>query len=170
MFEHLVLRDLETTERNPPRVKRNREEWMAMWLLASDQRITIKPVNKRGGIVITDTMDYEKQIERQLNEEDFYGKMDCDPSDHILKIIKVVLWEALALDYINNSTAEFLINKTPRVPIFHTIPKIHKKESPSRGRPIVSGINSVLELLSKYVDQFLQPLMRDILSLLLLLL
>lgn len=51
---------------------------------------------------------------------------------------------------------------TPRSAVFYLLPKIHKRfslpGSPPPGRPIVSGVGSLTERISAYVDHHLQPL------------
>ena len=44
-----------------------------------------------------------------------------------------------------------LYNKTPRIPNFYMLPKIHKIGNP--GRPIVNGIGSITEKISAYIDE-----------------
>lgn len=61
------------------------------------------------------------------------------------------------------SLANFLINKEPRVPVFCVLPKIRKGDFLAKGYPVVSG-SSLLELLSKNVNSFLQPLSEKELS------
>lgn len=81
--------------------------------------------------------------------------MDYDPTGEVCRLIQKTVREGLLFDYITNSTAEYL--QKYRVPIFYTLPKIHKPGFPPPGRPIVSGTNSIFEPLSKYIDSFLQP-------------
>lgn len=50
-----------------------------------------------------------------------------------------------------------LYNKYPRVPVFYTLPIIHKSAPFSPGRPIVSRYGSALEPLAQFLDSFLQP-------------
>lgn len=54
----------------------------------------------------------------------------------------------------------FLIKKSPQTPYFYTIPKIHKDLRNPPGRPIVSGIGSILKPLSKFADAFLRPMVQ----------
>lgn len=46
----------------------------------------------------------------------------------------------------------------PVVPVFHHLAKIHKKDTPIKGHPMVADIGSVLQKLGEWVDQYLQPL------------
>lgn len=45
--------------------------------------------------------------------------------------------------------------KNPQIPTFYALPKIHKGTKPLKGRPIVSGINSVTQNVGIYLDQVL---------------
>lgn len=47
------------------------------------------------------------------------------------------------------------------VPVFHGLPKIHKAVFPPTLRPIIAGIGSLCEKLSKWVDAHLQPLVQE---------
>ena len=50
----------------------------------------------------------------------------------------------------------YLTPNLPRIPVFHTLRKIHK---PNRvGRPIISGCGSPTERISSIVDYLLQPI------------
>ena len=62
--------------------------------------------------------------------------------------------QAWQLNIIDETTYNNLQTKTPRIPTFYLLPKIHKQHNP--GRPIVNGIGSVTEKISAYVDTFLR--------------
>ena len=49
--------------------------------LATNDKITIKPADKGGKIVIQDTTDYIKECERQLNDITYYGRLYSDPTE-----------------------------------------------------------------------------------------
>lgn len=49
-----------------------------------------------------------------------------------------------------------MTNDNPRIPILYTITKIHKHIKKPPGRPIVSGVHSVFQILVIYVDSYLQ--------------
>ena len=48
------------------------------------------------------------------------------------------------------------MNLEPRIPIFHTLTKIHKPKPV--GRPIISGCEGPTERISSFVDRLLQPI------------
>uniref|UniRef100_A0A1B6KRB6 Reverse transcriptase domain-containing protein n=1 Tax=Graphocephala atropunctata TaxID=36148 RepID=A0A1B6KRB6_9HEMI len=65
---------------------------------------------------------------------------------------------------INEETLSLLTPDTPRTPVFYILPKIHKSTRPPPGRPIVSGYGSPTERLSSYVDEILQPIVKNLKS------
>lgn len=91
---------------------------------------------------------------RQLNNVEFYQEVLEDPSKTILKLIQTTLLEAANLGYISEATYKSLCKQEYRIPIFYVLPKIHKPGFPPPGRPIISGCDSFLDPLSKYLDFF----------------
>lgn len=65
--------------------------------------------------------------------------------------------EAVSLNYIQESTAAFLDNQFPKVPVMYILPKIHKPGFALAGRPIVLGCGGVLQPVAQFLDSFLQP-------------
>lgn len=102
------------------------------------------------------TIDYENEVFRQLNDPEFYKTIQKDPTGHISNLIKTVVQEVTIMGLISELLAKFLIYKQPRVPIFYILPRIHKAEFLPKGQPIVSASSSLLEPISKYVDSFLR--------------
>lgn len=47
-----------------------------------------------------------------------------------------------------------------RTPVIYYLPKIKKNQSCTPGHPFVSGIDSVMSQVGKYIDHFLQPLVQ----------
>lgn len=43
------------------------------------------------------------------------------------------------------------------IPVFYMLPRIHKSLIEPKGRPIVASNDSLLELLSNFVDHFIKP-------------
>uniref|UniRef100_A0A671PBT2 Uncharacterized protein n=1 Tax=Sinocyclocheilus anshuiensis TaxID=1608454 RepID=A0A671PBT2_9TELE len=108
----------------------------------NDFTITIKQADKGGAIVIMDTEDYEAECKRQLLDDIFY----------------TLLEDAVSSNVIDQLISAFLYVQHPRVPLFYTLPEIHKSLETPVGRPIVSGIGSVTENNSEYGDYYLKPL------------
>lgn len=160
-FERLVHWDISALEQRTQTkysnlTKRGKE---ALEDLASDKTIIIKEADKGGATVLMDRETYINSIWEQLNNVEFYQEIPDDPGKSISGLIQMVLVEASNLGYILETTAKSLTKSQYRTPTFYTLPKIHKPGNPPPGRPIVSGCDSLLEPLSKFLDYFLQPLL-----------
>lgn len=127
-----------------------------------DKSIIIKDADKGGTVVLMDRETYINEINKQLNNMDFYQEITYDPGKQIQALIQMVLVEATNLGYITEDVAKSLFKHQYRTPVFYTLPKIHKPGYPPPGRPIVSGCDSLLDPLSKYLDYYLQPLVSQI--------
>ena len=57
---------------------------------------------------------------------------------------------------LEEEVAKLLRPAQSRTPIFYMLPKIHRVNNP--GRLVVSSVNSHMEKLSAYVDEFLRPI------------
>lgn len=108
------------------RVKHNltQNETKCLQTLAEDNTITIKPTDKGGGLVLLDTVTYEQEIDRQLNDKVYYKKLPGDPTSKVQNLIRVVLSEGLAQDLITKELHDFLFVEFPRIPVFYVLPKI----------------------------------------------
>lgn len=60
----------------------------ALDTLRKNSSIVIKPADKGGGIVILNTMDYEKEVFRQLEDSEYYESIFSNPPGHISNLIK----------------------------------------------------------------------------------
>ncbi|XP_050794677.1 uncharacterized protein LOC127044172 [Gopherus flavomarginatus] len=94
--------------------------------------------------------DYQKEAARQLSNTEFYRPLSSDPTEEYTKKLHHLLrtFPTLTQEQIN----------TPLQPLpglFSLLPKIHKPGNP--GRPIISGIGTLTEGLSGYVDSLLRP-------------
>lgn len=74
-----------------------------------------------------------------------------------MNLIKITIQEGKNLGNIDNTQAKIFINTSPRMPLFYTLPKIHKPRAFPPGRLIVSTYGAALELLAQFIDVFLQP-------------
>ena len=156
-FYKLILRDLQKLETTKKRWHYNlsKTDIVLLEKLGNDPSLVFKQADKGGGIVLLDKQQYLDEANRQLSDLQFYKPLTSNPTTHIASIIQVVLNEGLSLSYISEKTYRFLLNKNPRIPIFHLLPKVHKVKAPGDpvpGRPIISGVNSLLEPTEKYVD------------------
>ena len=131
-------------------------ERKAIKSLASNDKITIKPADKGGKIVIQDTMDYIKEGEQQLNDTTYYRRIYSDPTQEMNNIIKEKLEKGVQEGNITPAELETLYNSNPRISNFYTLPKINKINNP--GQPIVKSIGSITEELSAYVDENIKHL------------
>lgn len=115
VLEKLVLKDLAAMETTKLKIRHNLSEQDSIHLkaLANDDTITIKPADKGGALVVLDTVTYINEIDRQLSDVNFYRKISHDPTLAIQKLIKVVLSEGLALDYITKDVFDFLFVEYP---------------------------------------------------------
>ena len=99
---------------------------------------------------------YENKCLRQLSDTEFYEKIDKDITPLTHECVKRYI-SGLQFDkMINDETAKYLKENSPKPGGFYTIPKIHKQGHP--GRPIVSSNSHPTERISQFVDFQLQPL------------
>ena len=161
-FEQAVMKDI--NEFDPLSFKCfhnfSKAEKQAAEALGNDGEITIKPADKGGAIVIQNTEDYRRECLRLLADTRNYKLLKSDPSPELRITITSMVEQAVSNRWITKKEGAFLITKQPRIPYFYTIPKIHKDMTKPPGRPIVSGLNSILEPLSKYADSFLRPILQ----------
>lgn len=112
-------------------------------------------------MVILNTIDYDKECKRLLDDRNNYTPLVTDPSTELRIWIKNLVKEAEDNGYITKHEADFLTVGENVIAYFYTLPKTHKNRTPPPGRPIVSGIGSLLEPLSQFCDFFLKPLIQQ---------
>lgn len=163
-FERLVRHDVSKVESSPMPVWNNLslELKRAIDSLSSDQSIIIREADKGGAVVLLDREVYISEALRQLDNPMFYQEIQEDPSGNIKKLIQTVLIEILNHGYISENVMKALTKQEYRIPIFYVLPKVHKPGFPPPSRSIISGFDSLLDPLLKYLDHFLQPLVTKI--------
>lgn len=129
-----------------------------MYSLTNNPHIVIRPADKGGAIVVMNTTQYMDEANRQLSVPEHYELTPFDPVWSIKREVDTMVTEAGENGIINTTTKEFITRDYPRTPILHLLTKIHKSLIDPPGPPIMSGIGSILEPLSKLVDRYLQPL------------
>ena len=101
-------------------------ELEALDALSKRDNIIISKADKGGGAVIQDIDDYVAEANRQLDNKEFYEKVDHDLTpEHTIKVNKAV--DQLASEgLISEKTAKSLHGNDAKTPKFSTLPKVHK--------------------------------------------
>ena len=141
---------LESQNAKPIKPNLTKEEWKGLLELRKNPNIVIKKADKGAAVVIMDTTDYLREGYRQLNDPNFYTKLEHDPAKTISDKICKVLTEIKNCKLITEKNFDFLNIKEPKAGRFYLIPKIHKKQVP--GRPISISIGYPTCSISKFVD------------------
>lgn len=134
----------------PGRQNLSRKERDALEALSKRTDVVIKPADKGGGIVVMDKDKYLEEGIRQLSNTQFYQHLEADPTPAHQKFVADTL-DRLAKDGdISKRLCTALTAPNPSPGRFYMLPKIHKKGNP--GRPIVSGIGTITEMISAYIE------------------
>ena len=91
--------------------------------LQNNPDITIKPADKGGSIVIMNTVDYVKEAQRQLFNQDHYKTLDKDPKIPYNRYIYHLIYQAWRMEIIDETTKENFKIKNPKIPSFYLLPK-----------------------------------------------
>uniref|UniRef100_A0A8C5MBB2 Reverse transcriptase domain-containing protein n=1 Tax=Leptobrachium leishanense TaxID=445787 RepID=A0A8C5MBB2_9ANUR len=145
-------------KRFPKKNNLSTRERRALQELSKNKKITIKPADKGGLVVVQNTEEYHAEVTRQLFDRTNYKVLKSNPTAQIIILIRNVVQAAIDEGTISDRTGQYLCTKFPTIPVFYTLPKVHKGVFPPPGRPIVAGTDSVFQPLAIFVDQFLQPL------------
>ena len=130
--------------------------------LATDETIIIKPVDKGGKLVINRD-DYEKECLSLLENADFYEELQSDPNPDYRIEIDRVIDDLKHHDLITEFESQKM--KGCGTPCFHGLPKILKQYSTFPPlRPISSGYNACTVRISEFVDHCLKPIAQRSLS------
>ena len=110
--------------------------------------------------MVTNRQDYLNECYRQLNNQQFYKKVNEDPTDSITKRVRFYLNRLYSDNVIDNDTYHYLLPRHPKAGQFYILPKIHKAGNP--GRPIVSANGHPTERISEFVSYHLNPLVQSL--------
>ena len=138
----------------------NKMERRALSDLQKREDIIITKADKGGATVIIDVEDYIREANSQLENTEFYEKLNFNPTEGYSNIVDNRLDELTEEGDLSEEIAEGLKTDNPRTPHFYLLPKIHKEGNP--GRPVVSSIDSHTSKISKYVDYHIQPIIKVI--------
>lgn len=117
-FEKVVLRDISTVERQCRRgyYNHSKEERDSLYNLKSKRNLIVKQADKGGGLVILNKSDYESEVFKQLGDATAYSKLPTDPTARFGNILRTILQEGLAMEYITKDLINFMLNDFPRTP------------------------------------------------------
>ena len=132
----------------------------ALHSLKERQDIVITKAAKGGATVIWDVNNYVDECERQLNNYNFYRKLDHNPIQDHVNLINNTLDEFKGNNELSPEIADGLKPLEPKTPRLYMLPKIHKEGNP--GRPVVSSVNCHTSKISKFVDYHIQPLAKEL--------
>lgn len=142
------------------------QEIAALQQLKRNKNIIIKPADKGSTVVILGRDQYIFEVERQLNDVNYYKKLEKPMYPDTVPMVISILDELLKKKFINKKQRTYLAGDLqPRERKFYILPKIHKDpnkwtiphEIPP-GRPIVSDCGSETYYTAEYLDFFLNPL------------
>ena len=140
------------------------QERVAMRELARNPHLIIKQADKGGAVVLQDRDNYVKEGLRQLSDPNFYEQQTIDLTTSHHREIVQILDDMLNSEQIDKNCHEYLSDSNVRTAEFYMLPKIHKNPTNPPGRPIVSGNGCPTEQISKFIDHFLQPCVKNIRS------
>ena len=129
----------------------NERERAALVRLSNDRNIVIKPADKGGATVILNSEYYLAEALRQLDNTEYYKKVDRDYTKAHDKNIDECITTLVIKGDIDKDMSKPLRPVNSRTPVFYILPKIHKTNN--LGRPVVSSVNSHKEI-SGYIDNY----------------
>ena len=141
------------------------EERRALRELQNNDDIVIKPADKGSCTVVMDKSAYVNEVRRQLDNTEYYRKLDGPIYQENVPQINDILDEMTTGDFITDKQLYFLrASHTDRRRIFYVLPKIHKprlkwpQPNMPDGRPIVSDCGSESYRVSQFIDSFIRPI------------
>ena len=161
-FFHNLKEDLSKFTFDHPFMKEHanlsRAEILCLKELSTDPAIVIKQADKGGSIVIMNKEEYLNKVNAHLQNSCQYKKVLNNPTKDLINEINSYIETIYIHQYIDINTAKFITpTSDSRLPIFYTLPKIHKEGVP--GRPIVSAVSSATENISEFLNLCLQPIL-----------
>ncbi|CAJ0967291.1 unnamed protein product [Ranitomeya imitator] len=159
LFSLLVERDLKKLRQTDWRTEDNltENERRALDGLKSNDLLIIKPSDKGGNLVIMDHPEYRAICVSILQDRTTYEILTTNPLESFKNELRSILEKALSNQLISRGEFDFMLPQFPLTATFYALPKVHKGYHPLKGRPIVSGVDSLTQNCGLYVDQVLCP-------------
>jgi hypothetical protein len=124
----------------------------------SDNKLIVREADKNLGLTIMDLSWYDNQVVKHLSDDTTY-KLQTVDQRIILRDLYAKRDNAFRNGLRNapNLYREWIIlDKVYNVPEFYIIPKLHK--NPYKSRPIVPSHSWITSAASKWLDEFLKPI------------
>ena len=129
--------------------------------MSNDQNLVIRKADKGNTTVVLPIEEYLKIGHEHLSSGSHYKRIPSDITQQTTIIVHDVLVELFSRNEIDADTFNFLdpLQRSDiKIPELYFLPKLHKE--PIGGRPIVAGCSSPTQAISKFLDQFLLPIVR----------
>ena len=136
----------------------SRGECDALKWLQNNENVVIRQADKGGATIVWGKEAYTQEALRQLMNTSYYAPLSTNPMSQVRDDLKNILDRALEQNWINANEYKFLLPSDPKIGIFYLLPKIHKDPLSPPGRPIISGVDTITEPTSKYIDFHIKPL------------
>ncbi|KAK3727020.1 hypothetical protein RRG08_039914 [Elysia crispata] len=129
--------------------------------LRDNDKITIKPADKGGAVVVMDTTDYIGECTRQLDNTTYYRILTSDPTNSgNNKKIQDAVDKGIEEKEISSEIGKALLVPHPTPGKFYILPKVHKEGNP--GRLIIGGNGCPTEIISQFVDYHMKGLVSQL--------
>lgn len=166
-FQALVERDLVNLKHNNHDTNRRSDnltnnQRKALGELKLMQDVVVRKADKGGAVTVLDKGLYILENKKLLADVNTYLPIKLDPTSQFKAELTKLISEGVRIGVLTAKEASFLLVEHPQIPIFHSLPKLHKGGFPPSFRPIVSGIMSLNENMCEWVDALLQPLVKSI--------
>ena len=124
--------------------------------MKNDTDLIILPADKGNATVVLDHNEYEKKVERMLDDQLTYEKIKKDLAPSLERRMNAKLLALNRKGSIPDRLYERLRSSNGKTPLLYGLPKVHKPAVPLR--PIASFVHSPTYQLSKHLSQILSPL------------
>ncbi|KAK3788428.1 hypothetical protein RRG08_005383 [Elysia crispata] len=129
--------------------------------LRDNDKITIKPADKGGAVVIMGTTDYIGECTRQLDNTTYYRILTSDPTNSgNNKKIQEAVDKGIEEKEISSEINKALLVPHPTLGRFYIPPKIHKEGNP--GRLIIGSNGCSKEIISQFADFHMKDLVSQL--------
>lgn len=160
-FEKKVNYEIENilSQKNTHHQNLTKEERKILQDLSNNKDFVIKKADKGGATVVWGYDQYIQEAFKQLGDTTFYMPLTSNPIQILTQDVHKMLLQAVEDNLISTQEFDFLFKPNPRMATFYLLPKVHKDMINPPGRPVISGNETLMEPISKYVDYFIKPLL-----------